>query len=200
MLFGRKNPASRAEKIRIMLWPRHSWARSAKYMSKRILRLTGSPHAIAAGVAAGVFASFTPFLGLHFIIAFAIAYIIAGNFLAAAMGTFWGNPISFPFIWASTYQLGSFILARETSTNNTDKIEHLADTDIMQVGISGLFDKIFGLWEPVIEPMVVGSVPLGITFGIIAYIITRWASVAFNEARKQRRAFKATQQGVPQSD
>ena len=34
-----------------------------------ILRLRASPHAIAAGVAAGVFASFIPFLGLHIIIA-----------------------------------------------------------------------------------------------------------------------------------
>jgi len=98
MLFGRKKPKTWSETIRLSLWPRHSWSRSAKYVSKRVLRLTASPHAI----------------GLHFIIAFVVAYIIAGNFLAAASGTFFGNPITFPFIWASTYNLGNFILSGET--------------------------------------------------------------------------------------
>ena len=109
MLFGRKNPASWTEKVRISLWPRRSWSRSFKYVTKRILRLTASPHAVSAGVAAGVFASFTPFLGLHFIIAFVVAYVIAGNLLAAALGTFFGNPATFPIIWASTYKVGTFM-------------------------------------------------------------------------------------------
>ena len=88
MLFGRKKPESWPEKLRVMLWPRRSWMRSTKYLAKRVLRLTASPHAISAGVAAGVFASFTPFIGFHFLIAFFVAYFIAGNFIAAASGTF----------------------------------------------------------------------------------------------------------------
>lgn len=190
MLFRRRNPASKAEKLRIMLWPRHSWKRSVKYMSKRILRLTGSPHAIAAGVAAGMLASFTPFLGFHFLIAFAVAFVIGGNFLAAAMGTFFGNPLTFPIIWASTHQLGSFILSGEHSPEEGGQLESLASTNVMDVGVSGFYDQVIGIWEPVIKPMLVGSIPLGITAGFIGYILTRWASVVFQKSKQKKQQLR----------
>ena len=197
MLFGRREPASWQEKFRIAIWPRRSWMRSAKYVAKRVLRLTGSPHAIAAGVAAGVFASFTPFLGLHFLIAFALAYIIAGNFIAAAMGTFFGNPLSFPFIWASTYSVGDFILSgggrhgSELPGNGHLKVGEFSKADIFELGFSGIWDKIIGLWEPVFKPMTIGAIPLGIAAGIAAYVITRWLAIMFRTARKKRLDAKA---------
>lgn len=191
MLFRRKKPVTWGEAIRVSLWPRRSWPRSAKYVSKRILRLTASPHAISAGVAAGVFASFTPLLGLHFLLAFVVAYIIAGNFLAAASGTFFGNPITFPFIWASTYNLGNFILSGETPEESGEEAPGLEGVSFFENGISGIWDAIFGIWNPVIKPMLIGGIPLGIFFGIIAYIITRWAAGIFHAARKKRIAKKA---------
>lgn len=194
MLFSRKNPETWGEWLRVLLWPRRSWSRSAKYVSKRILRLTASPHAIAAGVAAGVFASFTPFMGFHFIIAFCVAYIIAGNFLAAASGTFFGNPLSFPFIWAATYNLGNFILSGEHTHGEPDELSDLTDANVMEIGLSGIWEAVVGIWEPVLKPMLIGSVPLGVVFGIIAYIITRWASIKFDTARKKRRREKKERQ------
>jgi len=199
MLFSRKNPATWSEWFRIMLWPRRSWSRSAKYVSKRVLRLTASPHAISAGVAAGVFASFTPFLGLHFLLAFLIAYFIAGNFLAAASGTFFGNPLTFPFIWASTYKTGNFILSGDTEAvqeGELEELDDLADTDWIGLGFEGAWDTVVGIWEPVVKPMLIGSIPLGVLFGIIAYLLTRWASVRFNEARLKRRRRKAARNNV----
>lgn len=190
MLFSRKKPATWGEWFRVLVWPRRSWSRSAKYVSKRILRLTASPHAIAAGVAAGVFASFTPFLGFHFLLAFCVAYVIAGNFLAAASGTFFGNPLTFPFIWAATYKLGSFILSGEAIEGEPEELAGLADADVMELGLSGVWESVVGIWEPVLKPMLIGAVPLGVLFGIAAYIITRWGSIKFNEARKHRRRTK----------
>lgn len=191
MLFRRKKPITWGEKIRISLWPRHSWMRSAKYVSKRVLRLTASPHAISAGVAAGVFASFTPLLGLHFLIAFLVAYIIAGNFLAAASGTFFGNPISFPIIWTSTYNLGNFILSGGEQTDVNQQAPGLEGISFFENGITGIFDAILGIWEPIVKPMLIGGIPLGIFFGIIGYIVTRWAAGLFNTARRKRIAKKA---------
>ena len=191
MLFGRKKPVTWGETIRVSLWPRRSWARSAKYVSKRILRLTASPHAISAGVAAGVFASFTPLLGLHFIIAFVVAYVIAGNFLAAASGTFFGNPITFPFIWASTYNLGNFILSGETPVEGGDPTPGLEGVSFFENGIMGIVDAILSIWDPIVKPMLIGGIPLGICFGIIGYIVTRWAAGIFNAARRKRIAKKA---------
>jgi uncharacterized protein (DUF2062 family) len=100
MLFRRRRPEGIFDRMRTAIWPRRSFGRSFQYFIKRVLRLTATPHAIAAGVAAGVFASWTPLLGFHFVLAFALAYVLAGNMVAAALGTAFGNPISFPFIWA----------------------------------------------------------------------------------------------------
>jgi uncharacterized protein (DUF2062 family) len=188
MLFSRRTPASWQERLRIAVWPRRSWARSFLYVTKRILRLTTSPHSVAAGVAAGVFASFTPYLGFHFMIAFAISYVIAGNFLAAALGTFFGNPVTFPFIWASTYATGKFILsgAQGTGTGNHHRIAEIANSDIFSVGISGMVDRIAQIWDPVLKPMSVGCIPLGVLFAIGFYLLTRWGATRFRLARQKR--------------
>ena len=52
-----------------MLWPRRGWTRMALYIQHRLGRLPGTPYRIAAGFACGAAISFTPFLGLHFVLA-----------------------------------------------------------------------------------------------------------------------------------
>ena len=81
-------------------YPRGGWYRAAQYVRHRLRRLPDQPQRIARGIWAGVFASFTPFYGLHFLSAFLIAKVMRGNILAAILGTFFGNPITFPIIAA----------------------------------------------------------------------------------------------------
>lgn len=194
MLFQRRTPPDWKEKFRVAIWPRRSWGRSLKYLAKRVLRLTASPHAIAAGIAAGVFASFTPFMGLHFLIGFAVAYVIAGNMIASAAGTFIGNPITFPFIWAATYSTGNFILYGDMGSGGPEKSLHdLREIDFWHDGISGVWDVVLSIWEPVMKPMTVGAIPLGIGVALIAYLITRYAAIAFQMSRRRLLAEKAKQ-------
>ena len=54
--------------------------------------------------------SASPFIGMHLLIAALIAWIFGGNIIASAVGTWAGNPISFPFIWLTTFNLGHLIL------------------------------------------------------------------------------------------
>jgi uncharacterized protein (DUF2062 family) len=195
MIFKRRIPADWRETLRVSLWPRRSWSRSARYVTKRILRLTGSPHAISAGVAAGVFASFTPFMGFHFLTAFLVAYIVAGNLLAAALGTFFGNPISFPFIWASTYTTGNFILNRTTNPEHEGPGETLNSLEMgnfWEGGVSALFHQLVGIWHPIVKPMLVGSIPVGVSVSVVIYIITRWLAVKFKNRRQKQIKAKAS--------
>ena len=69
MLFKRRHPEGWSEWLRTLVWPRHSWMRSGQYVMKRALRITATPYAVAMGLAAGAFTSFTPFMGLHFLLA-----------------------------------------------------------------------------------------------------------------------------------
>ncbi|WP_312846869.1 DUF2062 domain-containing protein [Stappia sediminis] len=168
------------QRLRVAVWPRHSWSRSLRYFSKRILRLTGSPHAIALGFAAGAFASITPLIGFHFILSFIIAFIIGGNMLAAALGTAVGNPFTFPFIWTSTYKLGTLILHGEARHFRSNALKgELGET---------LFEKSLDTLWPVLKPMFVGSIPIGIAVGVLSYFIVYYSVHAYQRGRRQRLA------------
>ncbi len=188
MLFRRRKPVDFGERIRTALWPRRSFWRSAQYFSKRVLRLTATPHAIAAGVAAGVFASFTPFIGFHFIIAAIIAWAIAGNVVASAFGTVVGNPVTFPFIWGATLQVGRFIIH-----------DPHVPGDEMKVGVMLRHLEFAQLWDPFLKPMTVGSIPLGIGVALIFYLLTRSAAVTFKEQRRKRLAERARRRAARQA-
>lgn len=188
MLFRRRKPADTWERIRTALWPRRSFWRSAQYFIKRVLRLTATPHAIAAGVAAGVFASFTPFVGFHFVIAAAIAWIIGGNVIASAFGTAIGNPLTFPFIWGATLQAGRFIL--HAPHNPGDEV---------RVGSMLRHLEFSQLWEPLLKPMTVGSIPIGIGVGICFYLLTRQATQTVREQRRKRLAERARRRAERQA-
>ncbi|MBW3097838.1 DUF2062 domain-containing protein [Pseudohoeflea coraliihabitans] len=176
MLFRRRRPLRFWGKLRIALWPSRSFSRSFQYFIKRVLRLTATPHAIAAGVAAGAFTSCTPLLGFHFLLSFALAYVIGGNLVAAALGTGFGNPLSFPFIWAATYKTGNFMIGVEgrRAGDHIDLYSLLRHMDMSQI------------WGPVLKPMLIGALPLGLVVGSIFYLVTYWSVKTFQLRRRTR--------------
>jgi len=179
MLFRSRETPDPLTRIRTAIWPTRSWSRSFEYFRKRVLRLAGSPHAVALGVAIGVAIAFTPFLGFHILIALPIAYLVGGNLVAAALGTAFANPLTIPFIWAGTYRLGRFFVGGPAHfRSGGDVPANLAEKSL------------HAIW-PVIKPMIVGSVPLGITAGIIAYFIVLMATSGFRAMRRERLATAA---------
>lgn len=176
MLFKRREKTPLQERVRVALWPRRSWGRSVRYIGKRVLRLSASPHAIAAGFAAGTLVSFTPFVGFHFIMAGFLAYFTGGNILASALGTAVGNPLTFPFMWAASYRVGRLLLGKGDAA--PPQID-------MSLGI--LAHSRDAIW-PVLKPMLVGAVPLGIIAWVIFYFLVRTLVRAFQEGRRRRFA------------
>lgn len=106
MVFKRRERAPFWSRVREVLAPKKGWRRGYLYIGKRMQRLPDSPHRIALGFACGVQASFTPFFGAHFVIAAALAFITRSNILASALGTFVGNPLTFPLIAGSSFFVG----------------------------------------------------------------------------------------------
>lgn len=80
-----------------------------KYTKHRMIRLSDTTHKIAGGLALGAAISFSPLVGTHFVQVGIIAWILRINVLAGFVGTFVGNPWTFPFIWWGSYALGSHI-------------------------------------------------------------------------------------------
>jgi uncharacterized protein (DUF2062 family) len=97
--------------------------------------------------------------------------------LAAALGTAAiGNPLSYPLIWAATYAGGRFLLHAGPASSSP-----------LHIGSQLRHMHFAALWHPVLEPMTVGGVPLGIVAGIILYFPIRAAVSAFRNARRARR-------------
>jgi uncharacterized protein len=173
MLFKRRQQPGFWQRFRLWLWPRVSFRRSWRYFLKRILRLSGTPYAIAMGAAVGVGIAFTPLLGFHYLLTFSIAWLLGGNMIAGAIASSIGNPLTFPMIWASTYQLGRFILEgvhRNPPVRLESEITHKSLVEIL----------------PLIEPMMVGAIPLGIAAGALVYLIVYNAVSSYQAARRRR--------------
>lgn len=172
-----------------MFWPRRSLSRSVGYYKKRVLRIGASPHAVSAGFAAGVAASITPFIGLHFVLSFVIAFAVRGNMLAAALGTAVGNPITFPFIWATTFNFGSWL---------TGSAEAEFKSGALASGVD--FSALEKIW-PVLEPMLIGCIPLAVGCWFLTYLALRHSIGGYRKKRLERLAAKrarvAEQTAVP---
>lgn len=196
MLMKRRTPPTWYEYLRILLWPRRSWLRSGQYVTKRILRITATPHAVAAGVAAGAFTSFTPFMGVHFIIAALLAWLIRGNIIASALGTFVGNPLTFPFIWAATYQTGHFLLNSSPSTADTPPLaDAMANVfrALWHVDMAAAGAAFSNIWFPLLYPMTVGGILVGLLVSVPIYFATRRGALIFRESRRNKLMKKASE-------
>ena len=80
---------------------------------RRLLALDDPPERTALAFSIGVFIAFSPFLGLHTILATLMAFVFRFNKIAVYTGTFINNPFLtlVPIIVAS-YAIGAFILGR----------------------------------------------------------------------------------------
>ena len=67
MVFKRKKKQTTLKNLKSLFFPEGGWRRAIEYLSHRIKRLQDSPHRIALGLSFGVFASFSPLFGFHFV-------------------------------------------------------------------------------------------------------------------------------------
>lgn len=112
MVFKRRDRRPIWQVVLDFLYPRGGWARAFGYVKHRLRRLPDTPEKISRGIAAGVFTSFTPFYGLHFVIAVVLARLMRGNMLAALLGTFFGNPLTYVPIGVVALGSGYWVMGR----------------------------------------------------------------------------------------
>ncbi len=174
-MFKRRTPRTFFQQLRQLLWPREGWLRAGRYLWQRTIRLSGSPHDIALGLAIGAFVSANPIIGTHILWAAAIVYFIGGNFIAAMLGTWVGNPLTFPLIWPTVFNLGNWILG---SYGDSAVVEGLSFSLLVNAPLDSLV--------PIIGPMFVGWIPVGFVLGILVYYPSYWRIEAYQKQRRER--------------
>ena len=188
-MFLRRQKLSIFQRARQFFWPTAGWHRSTRYVFHRVARIPGSAYSLAAGFACGAAISFTPFIGLHFVLAALLAYIMRANIIASAIGTAVGNPWTFPFIWVAIYNVGSWIVRTNgVKAHDVDFLDVL--TESMEAMHRMDFQFLIDTSGPVLWPMLVGSVPVGVLVWIISYLPLRPMISKYQAARHHRRTRK----------
>ena len=183
----RRNPRTLGEKILGFFWPSIGWRRASAYNLHRLARIPGSSYTIAGGFACGAAISFTPFVGLHFIISAILAWIIRANILASALGTAVGNPWTFPFIWTWLYQTGTWIISAEAPEGAKNPEFTKIFGHILEALLSLDVQYLIETAAPVFWPMLVSSLPTGLVVWWVVYLPLRY-TVRGYQARRRRRA------------
>jgi len=138
---------------------------------RRLLTLDDPPERTALAFALGVFIAFSPFLGLHTIMATLAAFVFRFNKVAIFSGTFINNPplTLVPIIIAS-YATGALLLGRplRISQEGIDLLKdpHLLTADYYRkLGREG--------WQ-VVWPFTLGGMVLSVVCSLVAYPVTFW--------------------------
>ncbi len=191
-MFKRRDRLPIGRAIWQAIWPRGGWARAAVYVKHRLRRLPDTPRKISRGIMAGVFTTFTPFYGLHFIVAAVVAFVLRGNIMAALLGTFFGNPLTYVPIGVVSLNLGHWILGTQPAATMDENIFDKfagAGQDLFWnswYAITGQtvdWHATFVFWHDVFFPWLIGGIIPGIFTGIAAYTI----SLPLIEAYQRRR-------------
>lgn len=192
MLFRRRIPKSVALQLREWVWPTAGWRRTLYYGWHRLRRLPGGTHSVAAGFAFGAAVSFMPLNGLHFAAAALLAWLFRSNVLASAIGTFIGNPWTFPLIWWGTYQLGRIMLGYPASAAQVDfgPVFIALWYGVQNLDIGHLARHVWPIWWP----MFVGSIPVAIVSWFAVYWLLKHGMVEYHRRHGLRRLRKLARQ------
>tara|TARA_X000000368_G_scaffold396164_1_gene364217 strand:- start:193 stop:786 length:594 start_codon:yes stop_codon:yes gene_type:complete len=187
MVFKRKNKQTTLKYLKSLFFPEGGWRRAIEYLSHRIKRLPDSPHKIALGLSFGVFASFSPLFGFHFLLGAVFAYLFNANVFASIIGTFFANPITFPFIAAISVRTGSFILDQFSIVDNDmNKADTwVSDSELRSLGI---FEKfLVEVYFDKFIPYAVGGVICGIITAFFIYILSKPLIDSYQKRKRKRK-------------
>lgn len=177
------------------LWPRTGWRRAGRYVKHRVRRLPDTPRRISRGLAVGVFTTFTPIYGLHFILAALLALLLRGNVMASLLGTFFSNPVTYVPIAVVSLGLGHWMLGTSKSGAVDENIFgkfFRAGEDLFWNGwyamrgtpVDWTATAVF--WNDVFLPWLVGGIAPGIITALAAYAICLPLIEAYQRRRRGR--------------
>lgn len=193
-MFRRLKKLSPARRLREFFWPRSGWRRSSEYLFHRVARLPGSPYSIAAGFACGAAVSFTPFVGLHFVLGAALAWAVRANVVSALIGTAVGNPWTFPFIWFWLYELGLAMLGMGSPGGDAVDFAALFGA-IVNAALSLDFGYLMETSWPIWWPMFIAGIPTALVVWIVSYLPLKWSVEKYQIRRSRRRMRKKMKEG-----
>ena len=124
------------------------------------------PERVAAAIALGIGVGFSPFMGVHFLVAIGLAFLFRLNRIDSLLGTFAGNPWTLPPVYAAGYALGRNLLHFDRRRVPDLPWDRLLHRDFWHA-FSG------PTLRPRLASFLVGTTVLSILIGLAAYFVIR---------------------------
>lgn len=170
----RRKPLDPITQSKQFFWPENGWKRNFLYYWKRLARIPDTPHSIALGFSIGVFIAFSPFLGIHTILCIFFSWVVGANIPSSIIGTFVGNPITYPVIWTTSIGIGNFLLNRQSLDYDKSNSLIFFKTDFLMT------------LKPVFIPLFFGGLILGFLFALVSYFLIKYLILIFRNNRSRR--------------
>ena len=159
-----------------------------RFIVLRVLHANDPPHALALGLAIGVFVAMTPTIGAQMVIAAAIAASFRANKVLAMAAVWISNPVTMLQIYYVNWRIGRHFV--EAGMVDDESAVQAQITRIIESigGMSNLFfhllDKAF--WSEVLRlvwalgiELWIGSFLVGLICALPSYAIARWTITAY---------------------
>ena len=151
---------------------------------RRLLAIDDPPERTALAFSIGVFIAFSPFLGLHTILATFIAFVFRFNKVAIYTGTFVNNPpLTLVPIIVASYAVGAFFMGRPLRIP-PEGVELLKNPHLLT---GEYYHRLFVQSLSVVVPFALGGMVLSVVCSLIAYPLTLRAL----RAVRDRKAIKS---------
>jgi len=148
---------------------------------RRLLALDDPPERTALAFSVGVFIAFSPFLGLHTLMATALAFFFRFNKVAIYTGTFVNNPfLTLVPITLASYAVGAFILGLPLGLPE-EGLRLLREPRLTD---ASYWRELGAGWSQLLLPFALGGTLLSVVCSLAAYPVT----LRFLRARRRRPA------------
>lgn len=136
---------------------------------RRLLAVDDPPERTALAFSVGIFIAFSPFLGLHTIMATLVAFLFRFNKIAIYTGTFVNNPfLTLVPIIAASYAVGALLMGRPLSLPE-EGWQLLQEPHLLT---AAYWRQLFTHLPDIVLPFTIGGMALSVVCSLAAYPVT----------------------------
>jgi uncharacterized protein (DUF2062 family) len=143
-----------------------------------LLHVADTPERTAAAFAMGVFFGFSPFLGLHTLLAIVVAFLFNLNRVAALLGVYSNLPWVIAPYYAIVTMLGAKIIGHAPPEGFKAQLSALFELSLYQ---GEFWRRLITILKPLLWPYAVGSLLGAIAMAAVAYPL----ALAFVTSRRR---------------
>jgi uncharacterized protein (DUF2062 family) len=130
-----------------------------------LLHVEDRPSRVALAFAVGVFIAFSPFLGIHTLLAIVIAVAFRLSKPAIVVGAWTNNPWTIAPMYSAGTLLGCFVLGVSPAS--------LGEIDWSLHG-RAFYESLAAGFRPLLLPFVVGNLLLGAVAALVSFLVLRF--------------------------